>query len=183
MKFIKWSSGLFAGMLACAGAQAAGLDANYQWLGGTDWQVAFTLHADGTPASVSEFTVYFPETSFSGLSLTGSPAAWDSLVAQPDTAVPAAGFLDGLLPAPAAGLTAGQSQGGWLVKFTYLGTGAPGQLNFDIVDASFNVVASGQTALVPEPSQPALMLAGAVALGLWRWRRQADVRRTAGAQA
>jgi hypothetical protein len=173
MKSVQWSSGLLAIALACGPAKAASIDAVYQWLGGTDWQVAFTLHADGTPASVSEFSVYFPETSFSTLTLQASPATWDSLVVQPDTALASAGYLDGLLPAPAPGLTAGQSQAGWLVKFSYLGAGQPGALNFDILDENFAVVASGQTAVVPEPSQYALLLVGAVALGLRRSRRRA----------
>ena len=172
MKSVQWSSGLFAIALACGPAQAASMDAVYQWLGGTDWQVAFTLHADGTPASVSEFSVYFPETNFATLTLQAAPATWDSLVVQPDTALPSAGYLDGLLPAPAPGLTAGQSQAGWVVKFSYLGAGQPGALNFDILDSNFTVVASGQTTVVPEPAQYALLLAGALALGLWRSSRR-----------
>ncbi len=158
--------------MACSSAQAASLDAAYQWLGGTDWQVAFTLHADGTPASVSEFSVYFPETSFGTLMLQAAPATWDSLVVQPDTALSSAGYLDGLLPAPAPGLTAGQSQGGWVVKFNYLGAGQPGALHFDILDSNFAVVASGQTAVVPEPASYALLLAGMAAIGLWNARRR-----------
>ncbi|MEO6280376.1 PEP-CTERM sorting domain-containing protein [Roseateles sp.] len=173
MKSVQWSSGLFAIALACGPAKAAGIDAVYEWLGGTDWQVAFTLHADGTPASVSEFSVYFPEASFSTLTLQAAPATWDSLVVQPDAALASPGYLDGLLPAPAPGLTAGQSQAGWLVKFSYLGAGQPGALNFDILDSNFAVVASGQTAVVPEPAQYALLLAGALALGLWCSRRRA----------
>ncbi|RZL06807.1 MAG: PEP-CTERM sorting domain-containing protein [Rubrivivax sp.] len=173
MKSALWSSGLLVAALACGPAKAASMDAVYQWLGGTDWQVAFTLHADGTPASVSEFSVYFPETSFSALTLQASPAAWDSLVVQPDTALASAGYLDGLLPAPTPGLTAGQSQSGWVVRFSYLGAGQPGALNFDILDENFAVVASGVTAVVPEPAQYALLLAGALALGLRCARRRA----------
>jgi hypothetical protein len=174
MKSVQWSGGLLAITLACSAANAASIDASYEWLGGTDWQVAFTVHADGTPASLSEFSVYFPETSFSTLTLQASPGGWDSIVVQPETApLASAGYLDGLVLSPAAGLGAGQSQGGWLVKFSYLGSGQPGALNFDILDASFAVVASGQTAVVPEPAPYALLLAGALLLGL-RSRRAGD---------
>jgi hypothetical protein len=164
-------------------SNAAGINAVYQPLGGSDWQVSFTLIADGAPASLSEFSVYFPETSFTSLSLLASPAPWDSLVVQPDTALPARGYLDGLLPDRSAGLTAGQSQGGFVVKFSYLGIGAPGALNFDILDANFVPVASGSTSLVPEPSRIALSLSGAFLLGLWCWRRReaAPTRSTGGA--
>ena len=173
MKSVKWSSGLLVAALAFGPAKAAGIDAVYQWLSGTDWRVSFTLHADGTPPSVSEFSVYFPETSFGTLTLQAAPATWDSLVVQPDTALASAGYLDGLLPAPAPGLGAGQSQGGWVVKFSYLGAGQPGALNFDILDTNFAVIGSGQTAVVPEPAPSALWLTGAVALGGWCWRRRA----------
>jgi hypothetical protein len=151
------------------------MDAAYRWLGGSNWQVAFTLHADGTPVSLSEFTVYFPLGSFDTLSLQASPATWNSVVGQPDPgAVLESGFLDGLLPAPAPGLAAGQSQAGWVVNFSYLGAGQPGALHFDIVDPSdgVTVLSSGVTALVPEPSQHTLLVAGAVALGFLCSRRR-----------
>lgn len=175
-KLVPWSCGLLALALSCGPVEAAGLDAAYQWLGGKDgneWQVTFTLHADGTPANLSEFTVWFPETSFGTLTLQAAPGTWDTLVAQPDPQA-GPGFLDGLVSSPATGLTAGQSQTGWVVSFNYLGAGQPGALNFDIVDPTDHVtsLASGQTAVVPEPASYALMLAGALALGLWCARRR-----------
>lgn len=170
MKFHLGSSLLLALAMCAGAANAVSIDATYQPLGGTDWQVAFTLHADGTPAEVSAFSIYFPETSFGTLTLQASPASWDSLVVQPDTALASPGYLDALLPAP--GLTAGQSQGGWVVRFNYLGAGTPGALNFDIHDADFNVIATGQTPVVPEPATVSMLLAGALALALWRARRR-----------
>ena len=153
-------------------AHAAVLNAEYLALGGSNWEVSFTLLADGTPASVSEFSIYVPETNFSSLVLQASPASWESLVVQPDTALPSAGYLDALLPAPAPELAAGQSQAGFVVKFSYLGSGTPGALHFDILDSSFAVVGGGSTTLVPEPSSAALSLGGVFALGLWCWRRR-----------
>jgi hypothetical protein len=159
-------------LLACGSIHAAGVDADYQFLSGTNWQVALTLRADGTPPAISEFSVYFPETSFSAITLLSSPAGWDSLIIAPDLALPAAGFLDALLPSSVPGLSAGQQQGGWLVNFSFSGVGAPGPLTFDIVDANFNAVASGMTTVVPEPSVVSLLLAGLLTVAVHGRRSQ-----------
>ncbi|WP_088280194.1 MYXO-CTERM sorting domain-containing protein [Ideonella sp. A 288] len=148
----------------------------YTPLGGNQWSVAFEVTNDGAPASIGGFTVYFDEALFSGLSVLDSPAGWDSLVAQPDAALPAAGFLDALVLDDADQLLDGDVLGGFRVAFTYLGAAAPGALPFEIVDRSFEVRGSGLTVPsvvgsqpVPEPPMAALV---AVALAGLAWGRR-----------
>lgn len=153
-------------------ADATTLNSSFTHLSGNSWSVNLTVLADGLPPSVYAFTSYFSETDYANLEVLASPAAWDSLVVQPDLGIPAAGYLDSQLLIPANGLTAGQSQGGFVVKFNYLGAGAPGSLPFEIRDENFNVLASGQTTVVPEPARWGMSLLGLGVLGFWAARRQ-----------
>lgn len=154
-------------------AQAAVIDSTYTPLVGGQWSVDFNVLNDGSPAQIGEFTVYFAVGQFSGLSLGSSPATWSPLVIQPDPGIPADGFFDGAVVGPVNALTLGQSQGGFIVNFTYLGQAQPGSLPFDIVDANFNTVFSGYTTVlasnVPEPASLCLWLA---AFALISVRRQ-----------
>ena len=104
-------------------SQATVINSIFTPLGGANWAVGLTVINDGAPASIAGFTVYFPQTAYAGLQLTTSPSGWDPLVVQPDLGLPAAGYLDfiGLTPADAIGT--GQSQGGFVAKFTQLGGG------------------------------------------------------------
>ncbi|MEJ6000809.1 hypothetical protein [Paucibacter soli] len=157
-------------------AIAATINSVFTPLGGNSWTADFTVLGDGTPASLSGFTVFFAETDFSNLQVLGSPASWDSLVAQPDTGIPAAGFFDSVMLNRALGLGAGQSQGGFVVKFDYLGATAPGSLHYEITDENFQLLASGQTTLVPEPAGWAQLCGGLGLLGLLMRRRGAGSR-------
>lgn len=147
-------------------ARAAVITAAYTPLGGDHWSVQFVAINDGTPSTISGFTIYFPETEFTALTLNSNPATWDTLVVQPDLGIPAAGFLDSLALLPGDELSLGQSIGGFEVAFTFLGQGAPGSLAFDIVDRSFQVLFSGRTTApgvngVPEPTTPLLLVVAA----------------------
>ncbi len=161
-------------LLLCAGAQAAAVTATYTALVGNTWSVDFNIANDGTIPSIGGFTVYFDEGSFEALVLQASPAAWDSLLVQPDPNIPDAGFLDAMAIDVADELGAGQSIGGWTVQFNYLGNGLPGALSFDIVDRDFNTLFSGRTAVVSpvsEPSTVALLAAALLTAGGLRRRR------------
>ena len=138
-------------------AQAVVINSVYTPAGAGAWLVDLTLVFDGSPSSISNFTVDFP--SFSNLVLVASPSTWDTLLVQPDPALPDAGFLDSLALTPAAALTGG-SLGGFRVSFTT--TGTPGALPFVISDASFSPIASGMTVatVVPEPAAWLLMALG-----------------------
>jgi len=172
---MRWSKSLCAAVFALvsiANASAAAIQASYTSLGGNAWSAAFTVTNNGDAAPISEFTVFFSEALFSNLSLGGSPSTWDSIVIQPDTGIPAAGYLDALALDSNDALGLGASQAGFEVSFDFLGQGAPGALPFDIVDPNnnFAVLSSGRTTVVftdvgtvPEPGALSLAL---LALGL-----------------
>lgn len=169
----RWLAPALLSLALGQGAAAATVNSVFTPLGGNSWTVDFTVLADGTPASLSGFTVFFAETDFSNLQVLGSPVSWDSLVAQPDAGIPAAGFFDSVMLNRSLGLSAGQSQGGFAVSFDYLGASAPGSLHYEITDENFQLLASGQTAVVPEPATLAQMLGGLGLLALLA-RRRAD---------
>jgi len=172
----RWFAPALLALAIGQGADAATINSSFTPLGGNGWTVDFTVLADGTPASLSGFTVFFPETDFSNLVVLGSPVSWDSLVAQPDSGIPAPGFFDSVMLNRSLGLTAGQSQGGFAVKFDYQGAAAPGSLYFEITDENFQLLASGQTAVVPEPASWAQLCAGLGLIGLLLRRRGAGSR-------
>lgn len=151
-------------------AHSGTVQSSYTPLGGASWAVAFTVTNTGEPAPVSEFTVYFAEGLFANLAVTGSPGTWDSIAIQPDSGIPADGFFDALVIDQSDALDNGESQSGFSMTFDFLGTGAPGALPFDFLDANFTVIASGRTTVpgggggtVPEPTTWVLVvMAGAL---------------------
>ncbi|MBT9500949.1 MAG: PEP-CTERM sorting domain-containing protein [Burkholderiaceae bacterium] len=168
---------LACALLACtlsATAQAAQMNRSFHHLAGNAWVVDLTVVADGDPADLRGFTTYFADGLFADLTLLASPAQWDSLVIQTDTVLASAGYLDAFIIG-GLGLAAGQSQGGFSVRFSYLGSGSPGELSFDIVDANYQVLYSGLTApaaVVPEPATLVLgLFGGALLLGFVRRAR------------
>lgn len=173
MKAHLWTAALLAGALS-ATSQAAVMNSSFHHQAGNAWVVDLTVVGDGLPVELQGFTTYFAEGLYADLTLLASPAGWDSLVIQPDLALASAGYLDAFAIG-GAGLLAGQSQGGFSIQFSYLGSGAPGELMFDIVDANYQVLYSGLTtpaAVVPEPASFALGLLGtALLLGFVRRAR------------
>lgn len=156
---------ILAAMLSGGSAQAAVIEAGLTPLGGSDWRVDFRVTNDGSPAAITGFTVYFSEALFADLALVSSPAEWDSIVIAPDLLLQAPGFFDALLLDPSTPLLAGQSVDGFSVQFSFLGTGTPPMLPFQIVDASFETLFEDTT--VPFANQvPAASPLMLVALGL-----------------
>ena len=158
-------------MAACVTAQAAVVNAVFTNLGGGGghYSAAVEVVNDGSPASLSGFTLYFSEARFTNLQLTASPSTWDSLLIPPDLGIPAAGFLDAFVLDPLDALQLGQTQAGFNFTFDYIGQGLPGAMSFDINDAVYNVLFSGvstdtyvTTNRVPEPGTGWLVL---IALG------------------
>lgn len=171
----RWATALAlaATALCQAPAQAVQIGTQVQSLGGHDWQIEFTLTNDDLAAGISEFTVWFDHAVYTGLSLTASPTGWDSLVVQPDAALPADGYLDSL--ALAAPLALGAVQRGFLVQVSTQGLAVPTDaLRYEIIDpATFATVASGSTVpAIPEPSAAALALTGLAFIGALAVRRQ-----------
>jgi len=139
-------------------AQAAVITFASTSLGGNRWLFEYTVSASASEPAIEEFTIYFAPGRYSNLAVESSPGGWDSIVVQPDDAVPADGFFDSLTLGKSIG--PGESESGFSVSFDFLDTGTPGRQRFDIVDPiSFSSVFSGMTNLadtappsdVPEP--------------------------------
>lgn len=122
------------------------------------------------------FSIYFDWMRFANLQVPPPPVAdWDLLTLQPDLALPADGFFDGLALLDGASLASPFS-----VSFIWLGGAglAPGSQAFEVYDLTggFRVIERGRTVAlgtmpVPEPSTLPLLGSGlAFALG-WRRRR------------
>lgn len=153
-------------------AQAAIITNTFTELGNNKWSVTLALTNDSEAAGINEFSLYFPQASYSALSVFASPANWDSFVAQSDALLGAPGFFDSYRP---QALGIGDSLAGFTIGFTFLGLGAPEALAFDIIGSNFQPVFSGTstiiTAAVPEPATAWLMLAGCTLLAFKRKSR------------
>lgn len=141
------------------------------------WQMNLAMtNDDGVPASIREFTLWFPENQFADLSIVASPVGWDSIVAQPDVILASFGFFDSL--ATGSGLELGQSQSGFSLRFSYLGQGAPtAGMAYQVVDPStLTVTAQGVTlpaaTSVPEPASSLQLVIGLAAIGMTVVRRK-----------
>jgi hypothetical protein len=156
-------------------ASASVVTAQYEPLGGADWTLSLTVRNDGTLPQIGGFTVYFPEGDFADLSLGAHPPAWDTIVVEPDTNLPAAGFLDAFAIDPLDALEIGQSAAGFEVTFSFHGLGTPSRLAYDIVDVDFTVLESGFTLQADAPSgipEPVTWWLIAIALAVVSLQRQ-----------
>lgn len=131
-------------------------------ISGPDWRYLYTIENNTLLQTIDEFTLYFDRTRYANLAVQSSPSNWDSLVVQPDDAIPADGYFDSL--SLIEGIAPGASLSGFSVMFTYLGSDTPGPQPFDIVDASFNVIDSGVSTPVPEPTTAWLFVGGLLML-------------------
>lgn len=174
MKLAIWASAALVALVPLT-SQAVQITAQYTPLGGANWQVDLTLVNDNATlvsaanlaGSISEFTVFFPFATYTGLSSLAAPAAWDPLVIQPDSS-PSDGYVDYLVGPAASPLAIGQSLAGLSIGFSYSGAVAPGALSYTVVDPdTFATLFQGQTLVVPEPAASALLLLG---LGALAWR-------------
>jgi hypothetical protein len=163
-----------AALIAPLHAAGASIGATYRAVSGNHWTVDFVVTGDGSPSVINDFTVYFPDASFAALAVGASPASWDSLVVQPDVTLHSPGFFDSL--ALGSGIANGVALGGFEVTFSYLGSGNPPPLRFDINDANFHPVFSGLTtttvAAIPEPESALLIALGLGAIAGARVRKQ-----------
>lgn len=157
-----------AAVAAMAPAQAAVLTTQAQSLGGTQWQLDFSITHDGTPASFEGVTLYFDRALFANLGDAVAPTGWDPMLFQPDAGLGSDGAYDVLADA-AHLLSAGQTASGFSLRFDFLGNVLPTTWSYDLyrLDATsgdIEILDSGRTveavAAVPLPATLALTLLG-----------------------
>lgn len=158
--------GLLLLLTLSKGAFATTVEYQVANLGGDAWQYMYKITNDDSSLEVTELTTYFDVENYSDLTVLSSPANWDSIVIAADNSLPADGFFDSL--ALGTGIPLGKSLSGFVVGFTYLGAGTPGDQIFELRDASFSLLSSGQTVQIPAavPLPPAVfeMLLGLMML-------------------
>lgn len=122
-------------------------------LADTQWRVDYAVTAGASDLSIDEFTIFFDPTRFTNLVVDSVPSAWDPVIIQPDTGIPAEGFFDAL--ALVFGISPGTSLGGFSVSFELLGSGTPGIQRFDIVDPNtYATLSTGFTTATIAPPPP-----------------------------
>ncbi len=153
-------------------ASAVLIEYELDHFGGNTYQYDYTITNDDLLAGVELFSVYFDQGTAENVSVSASPADWDS-VALPDDGFLGATF-DTLALTAGAVIDLGETLSGFSVQFDWLGSTAPGGQFFDVFDpVTFTVVSSGATSdgastSVPEPSGLALLFLGGSALFLTR---------------
>jgi hypothetical protein len=162
LNYFKSISLLFTFLFCVANpARAALITTEFSELVGNQGTVDINLSL-ASGENLSGFSLYFSETLFANLDIIFSPAAWDSLVVQPD-ALLGAGLFDSYNP---AGLSSGFAR----MSFTYLSDLPFQTLAYDFYDVDFSIVESGSsinvTTPVPESSSIILLLLGLVAVAL-----------------
>jgi hypothetical protein len=167
MHTLFWAVVVSFSMASTVSASAIGYEvAN---VAGNSWQYEYLVENNSLSGSLVEFSVFFDLGLYENLSVTATPEGWDGIVAQPDPELPDDGFFDAL--ALSGGIASGTALRGFLVRFDWLGTGTPASQAFDVVDPlTLEVLESGQTTPVPEPSVLTLLPVG---LAMLRARRSA----------
>jgi len=124
------------------------------------WQYHYSVN-DHTFAANTGFTLYFDPVLYANLQ-DPPPAVnadWDILVTQPKPLLSFEGIYDALALNNNPSL-----DNVFQLSFVWLGTQAPGSQAFEIYDAGFNIIASGNTQLktstVPAPAAFWLLLSG-----------------------
>ncbi|GGX73868.1 hypothetical protein GJV26_14075 [Massilia dura] len=109
--------------------------------------------------TLDEITIFFDYTKYTNLIIIEAPMGWDAIVAQPDLAIPADGFVDILAMEHA--LNPNEVLSGLIVRAQFLGVGSPVGQHYEFIDQkTFQSIASGPALLVPEPSMATLTLLG-----------------------
>jgi|APMI01.1.fsa_nt_gi hypothetical protein len=161
-----------AAALSAPAANAASIYYSLTSLGGDAWRYSYALDNSTAPVDFDEVTVYFDLPATASITSFTAPAGWDTLTIQPDSSVPASGFVDAV---HAGGhIPTGAVINGFSVDFLAAPGTQPASQSFDLVASTpFQVVYSGATTLapVPEPGSAALMMSGVVALAFLLRRR------------
>lgn len=134
------------------------------------WHYQYFIKRQSLPSFYAVNLIFSPSL-YGDLTVTGFSSGLSVLETQPDAGLPA----DGLITATA--LYGALFDGSETVElaFVWLGSGAPGSQIFEILDDSFNVVSTAQTAKPSAPpplSVPEPGVAGLVALSMLAFRRR-----------
>jgi hypothetical protein len=136
-------------------------------VGGEDlWRYTYTVSASTFDMDFG-FDIFFDPSLYEQLQdpppiVNGD---WDAITLQPDPLLPDDGLYDALALVDGASLL-----DVFTVDFVYVGVGIPGSQPFEVFDPSFDVIESGSTVPIPEPSTAALMALGLVGLAAKRRR-------------
>lgn len=165
-----WLAACFAPM-----AEAAGSQYSLTSLGNNAWRYDYTLNNTGPTLSFDEFTIYFDLPNVLSIDSFVAPTGWDPIFIQPDTGLPASGFVDAVRT---AGNVPAGSFSGFSAEFHYAPGLTPAAQMFELLlSSTFEVIVSDRTTKVaiitpvPEPETYALMLSGLGVLG-WAARRR-----------
>lgn len=129
----------------------------------------YDIRIEGSASAFESVNLLFSPSLFADLSSASTNPDLSLLEVQPDGSLPADGMVTATL---LADLSAPAS---FTVVFSWLGTGAPGALPYEYLDANFSQLASGTTrttggGTVAEPPMLATMLGLAAAAMAWRRR-------------
>ncbi len=173
-----WLAACFAPM-----AEAAGIQYSLTSLGSNAWRYDYTLDNTSPTLSFDEFTIYFDLPNVLSIDSFVAPTGWDPIFIQPDTGLPASGFVDAVRT---AGNVPAGSFSGFSAEFHYAPGLTPAAQMFELLlSSTFEVIVSDRTTKVaiitpvPEPETYALMLSGLGVLGWAARRRKAAVARNA----
>lgn len=122
------------------------------------WQYEYTV-SDNTFNIGEVFTIWFDLDLYERITPISANAEWDPIALQPDPGIPDDGAYDAEALINNASLS-----DAFVVSFLWLGSDAPGTQSFEVYDADFNLIESGETAPIPEPGT--IVLLGIGLLGL-----------------
>lgn len=160
-------------------AQATTIFYSVSLVSGNTYEYSYLAQNDSLSFPVDEITIFFDAAQFENLQPATVPSGWDPLVVQPDLLLADDGFFDAIALGPSDAIQPGLGLGGFSIRFDWLGSGAPGTQPFEIRDAiTFDLVDTGFTVPIPEPTSALLIGFGLCLLSSSRARATRPLRMT-----